>query len=70
MFFELAPPPPDAGDVELKALDTMPPPKMAWVLLGIPTVRFAEIAEAVERLAAVPEVILETTVNGDERRDP
>jgi hypothetical protein len=51
------------GEVELKPLDTRPPPKMTWVLLGIPTVRFGEIAETVEQLAAVNGILLETTSN-------
>lgn len=53
----------DNGEVEIKQLSTLPPPKMAWVLIGIPVVRFAEIAADVERLAAMPDVILETTAN-------
>jgi hypothetical protein len=50
-------------EIELKQLDTRPPPKMSWVLIGIPTARFGEIAAAVEGLAAIPEIILETTSN-------
>jgi ParB-like chromosome segregation protein Spo0J len=42
---------------------TQAPPRMAWVLLGIPTVRFGEIAADVERLAATPGIICETTAN-------
>lgn len=48
---------------ELKPLTIMAPPKMTWVLIGIPTVEFGEINEVVERIAAMPSVILETTVN-------
>lgn len=51
------------GDVELKQLDTKPPPKMSWVLIGIPTVRFGEIAEDIERLALLQDAVVETTVN-------
>lgn len=51
------------GEVELHKIDIKPPPKMAWVLVGIPTVRFGEIAADVERIAALPEVIVETTAN-------
>lgn len=50
-------------EVEIKQLSTLPPPKMAWVLIGIPVVRFSEIAADVERIAAVTGVILETTAN-------
>ena len=38
------------------------PPAMSWVLLGISTVRFGEIASDVERLATIVEVC-ETTSN-------
>jgi ParB-like chromosome segregation protein Spo0J len=51
---------PEARLVEKKVLA---PPAMSWVLVGIPTVRFAEIAEHVETIANMPEVILETTSN-------
>jgi hypothetical protein len=47
----------------LKQIDVKPPPAMTWVLLGLPTVRFGEIAEAVMRLAEVPGIVLETTAN-------
>ncbi len=49
--------------VELKPLDTKPPPKMTWVMIGIPTVRFGEIAETVGSLANVEGTVIETTVN-------
>ncbi len=51
------------GPASLKPLDTKPPPKMAWVLIGIPTVRFGEIAADVERISACPGVLCETAVN-------
>lgn len=49
--------------IELKQLDPKPPPAMTWALIGIPTVRFGEIAETMERLAAFPDTIVETTVD-------
>lgn len=49
--------------VELKQLDVKTPPKMTWALIGIPTVRFGEIASAIEQLAEVDGLILETTSN-------
>ena len=52
-------------DVELRALDTKQPPRMTWVLIGIPTVRFGEIAQAVESLAATEGVLIESTSNDD-----
>lgn len=48
---------------ELRQLDTLPPPKMSWVLIGIPTVRFGEIAETIEQLGGLDGIILETTAN-------
>lgn len=52
--------------VELKQLETRPPPIMTWVLIGIPTVRFGEISEHVEAIAAGDDVICETTVSSHE----
>jgi hypothetical protein len=49
--------------VAIKPLDEKPPPKLTWVLIGIPTVRFGEIAADVERLAAIPGLTLESTFN-------
>jgi ParB-like chromosome segregation protein Spo0J len=55
----------EIGDIpELKAKPVLDPPVMSWVLIGIPTVRFAEVAADVERLAQLPDVICETTSNG------
>jgi hypothetical protein len=48
---------------ELKQLDTLAPPQMSWALIGIPTVRFGEIAETLEVIAEIHGVILETTSN-------
>ena len=50
-------------ETDLKQLDTMPPPRMSWALIGIPTVRFGEIAETIELLGMVDGIILETTSN-------
>ena len=54
---------PEQRTDDLKQLDIKPPPKMAWALIGIPTVRFAEIACDIERLAGLAGVIVETTVS-------
>jgi hypothetical protein len=51
------------GDVKLKKVSEQPPPAMSWVLVGIPTVRFGEIAGIVEQLAAVPDSFVESTVS-------
>lgn len=50
-------------EVELKPINVKPPPAMTWVLIGIPTVRFGEIAADVERFAALPDTVCETTVS-------
>jgi len=53
------------GDgVDVVPIDPNPPPR-AWVLVGIPTVRFHEIAETVERLAALEDVIVETALTNE-----
>ena len=55
----------DTHEVKLKQLDALPPPKMSWVLIGIPTVRFGEITEAVEQIGGIDGTILEMTVSDD-----
>lgn len=52
----------DDGGGALEDLDPQAPPAMAWVLIGIPTVRYGEISAAVELIAEVEGVVLETTV--------
>lgn len=52
-----------AEPTELRQVQVQRPPVMSWVLIGIPTVRFGEIAADVERLAALPDIICETTAN-------
>jgi hypothetical protein len=49
--------------VELKKLDAKEPPKMAWCLIGIPVVRYGEIAQQLESLANIKGLFLETTVS-------
>lgn len=51
--------PGEESETVLKQLDTKAPPKMTWTLIGIPTVRFGEIAETIEHLANIPDAILE-----------
>lgn len=49
---------------ELHALATEPvPPKMAWVLIGIPLVDYGKVNGAIEALAKIPEVVMESTCN-------
>jgi hypothetical protein len=49
--------------VELKPLSLLPPPKMAWVLIGIPLVNYSRISHQVEKIAAEPSALVETTCN-------
>lgn len=49
--------------VELKKFDTRRPPKMAWVLIGIPTVRLGEITPAIDQISEVEGIMLEVTAN-------
>lgn len=53
------------GDAEtvLKPVSVLPPPKMTWVLIGIPTVRFGEINGTVEQLSQIDGIIIESTSN-------
>jgi hypothetical protein len=51
------------GPPTLKQLSTQPPPAMSWVLIGMPVVRFGEIAETITQLGKVPGIVLESTVN-------
>jgi hypothetical protein len=55
---------PEDVEVALRQLTTEPPPpRMTWVLIGISTVRFGEIAHAVEAMAEIDDIVLETTAN-------
>ena len=48
---------------EVKPVEVKPPPRMAWVLVGIPVVRFGEIQDALEVIASVPDVTVLSTAN-------
>ncbi len=52
----------ELGKAELKDITEPPPPQMTWVLVGIPTVRFGEIAALVEKIAGREDTQVETTV--------
>ena len=69
MLAELVAGDPEEEPAEVKPLAVQKPPVMAWVLLGIPTVRFGEIAETVERLAAVDGVLIEMALNNGEDKN-
>lgn len=47
----------------LKKLNIKEPPKMAWVLIGMPIGRFGEISSAIEKIAALDGALVETTCN-------
>ena len=55
---------------EIQARELPPPPPLTWVLIGIPTVRFGEISETVEKIAALNGVLCEVTAtNGQDKKD-
>jgi hypothetical protein len=51
------------GEVKVTEVDVKPPPRMAWVLVGIPVVRYGEIQSAMEQIASVPDVTVLSTAN-------
>lgn len=53
----------------LRTVTILPPPKMAWVLIGIPVVEFGAIAAHVEAIARIPETIVENSLNDAGRQD-
>ena len=53
----------DDEEDTLKPLDIKKAPKMTWVLIGIPTVQFGQINDAVEKIAAIETAFVETVVN-------
>lgn len=54
----------------LTKVDVTPLPSMTWVLIGIPTTRYIEIAEEIEHISAVPDVFCELTANSDDAAAP
>lgn len=56
----------DEHETQLKTVDTKAPPKMAWVLLGIPLVKYDSINADIERLASISDVVMEMTTNDQE----
>jgi ParB-like chromosome segregation protein Spo0J len=48
---------------DLKEIKILEPPRMTWVLIGIPTTQFGDINEAVERIAGLETTIVEMTAN-------
>lgn len=54
---------PERGETKVKPVEVRPPPAMTWALVGLPTTRWGEVAEAVERLAKVPGIFCEVCAN-------
>ena len=52
-----------APETDIKKVAVAEPPKMAWVLVGIPLVRFGEINESVEAIAKITGTMVETTIS-------
>ncbi|MFO7971119.1 MAG: hypothetical protein R6U40_05135, partial [Desulfobacterales bacterium] len=50
-------------ETKLKQLPIDRPPTMAWILIGIPVVKYGEIAEDIEQLAENPDITMEMTAN-------
>lgn len=55
--------PAEEAKTEAISIDTSKPPALSWVLIGIPTVRWDEINQDIERIAQIDGIIMETTVN-------
>ena len=58
-----------AGE-EPRPMPVMPLPDLTWVLVGIPTIRYIEIAETVEALRKVSGIILETAIGHQGEDEP
>jgi hypothetical protein len=54
---------PAESETTLTSLSLQPPPKMTWVLIGIPTVKYGDVAEQVERLSTTSDIVIEMTAN-------
>lgn len=53
-----------AAESKLKKLSVQAAPATSWVLIGIPTVKYGEISQAIEKIALRPDSLVETTVTG------
>lgn len=51
------------GEASTTELEVKSPPKMAWVMIGVPVVRYGEVQSAIESIAAVSGVAVMSTVN-------
>jgi len=57
-----------APEISLEKIEVKAPPKTAWVLIACPMAKFGQIAELIEQIAEMPDVITETVLNDDEPR--
>ena len=57
---------PDETSTEFIEHSLCPPPKLAWVLVGIDISRYIEISNIVEKLSAIDGVIIETQLTDEE----
>jgi hypothetical protein len=53
----------EEGEATVTELEVKPPPQMAWVVVGVPVVRYGEVQPAIESLAAIAGVHVMSTVN-------
>lgn len=60
--FELEDIPLADESTKLAPLDTSPPPRRSWVLIGIPLVRFGEIQGYIDSMSLLDDVVVQTTV--------
>jgi len=57
------------AETELKEIEVQTPPKMAWVLIGVPIGTWAKVAPIAEAAALIPGSIVETTANDGIKED-
>jgi hypothetical protein len=57
------------GEAAVTELENKPPPKMAWVVVGVPVVRYGEVQAAIEALSALPGVHVMSTANDRVKED-
>jgi hypothetical protein len=54
--------------VLIEPVSVPPLPTMTWALIGIPTVRFGEVAQLIEKVTLIPDAFVEVTANNAEER--
>jgi len=56
-------------EAELLKVDVRPPPKIAWVLIGVPIGSWGKVSGIAEAAALIPGSIVETTANDGTNKD-